>query len=1474
MGIADFDGDGKGDVVWRHKSSQSFAVWYMDGVAIKSSRTFSGIGDAWDIRGTGDFNGDGKAEILWRNTTDNRVSMGTVTATEYGFTDMTYKGAKVFVTQDFTVEAIADFGGDGRSDILWRNKAGNIAVWEMNGAAIANPNMVKDPKTGADIAISVDEWGIVGAEYLGNDNRADILWRNKWDGKWAVWQMNRAVLETGGFLKEVATWQDLSKTPAGMAGRPAAIDEAGNTTATAFNVGVLTTQASFQGAVDAWDRADVYRFDVSGTQMLSVKLDGEMRSTNQDVNLALLGSNGAMLKESKNVGAQVDLIQASLEAGTYYVQVSPAGATDFNSYRLSLGVVPLTASLGFSTAIDDTGISQTDGITKNNRPMVEGTGPAGSVLRLYGQALGGSTVQPEVLLGSVTVGSNGIWKIQSPELADGDYVLSAKMVLAEGKEQKISQDWAVKIDTLRPKLTIDGIYDGVAYEKTENFTGTVSDADTGVTVKLNSTNLAIVNGQIGDTVTLTGKALEEQMLTFTAIDRAGNSQELNYQAMLLELDSLMEDDFILPNAPIELDDRTVPPNTGGTYVPTDTSGGQIYIGQGGAWGYSGSGGGTGGSAGWQPSNVGTGTPGSDPLIPVSDPALNQMLAYLPALRTILTTARDVLSKHSKTAPKKEALRQELEMLMEVGKLVEQGNLYSAMTPMLHGAFSNVGGMTRRAAILKGWDLAKNLAKETLRTKVQIAHANLFGVSLSVMKEKGAVDETQLRTVTESLVKTYAKLNPTSFSTYSTESAGGWSGHNFLDSIWRMGAQALGARQYAPLDKGETKVIQFAITDMRAYLAGQVNSLDALQMSDRMIQAATRVNQLNRDGYDAFNYVDGAFKVPSSIRSADFLDQIMNLNFSVMRLNPTVASNNLPTKLVPAEWLETIVKGKKEEMWTAAHIQSAAAGLGEWFDGFSVRKNPGGEYSRMRYNEMRPALDYVDRLVQSVGLVDDAAFVAEVRGAGFLSQMLNLGGSYAALNPTQAESPTAGFLHTMWTTPNQNSNWNLAAKQITQYIKPVSDSKKTLADAKWRLSSLKAADTDVLSANRNSPAGLAEIVDSARYGQEFSSKLAYGGGSKAPGKDDKLAVITIEKFVELVEAVEKVYKNDSKQQILTRIRNLYYSSPDFQALLPTAPFLERDPIVPIKYNMRTVRQESEEGTRSAIDNLLYPGVEKAVFQYLSARANENSEIDANIPKGDNPSPYIELANGDKIDVGHLLLTVDALQNPTSPIFNAIGIAAIEPASWIADLSIGDIWASYYKTTGKSINDKAPKPRQGLTIPDELDFYFEASASKQDLLGDIDGFGLNLVFRNELSLSSALRRYYINNVQDQYPGVSSRWFSFLQYHGGNAFDGTDTKIDFGDYQPKVGGLKFKFFRREVIIDQIVARMTIFDNAFYTKELKPESGSEFIENIKNLQNPLRYDSRFSREMAAKFVDYVISQTKRESPQVFEVIEEDFII
>ncbi|NJM48882.1 MAG: hypothetical protein HC860_24185 [Alkalinema sp. RU_4_3] len=515
------------------------------------------------------------------------------------------------------------------------------------------------------------------------------------------------------------------------------------------------------------------------------------------MNLQVVKWDNTVLGRSENLRSQVEeLIFSGVAGETYYVKVVQAGTKDFNQYRLGLEKVPMaTLSLTLET---DTGSSNSDGITQNKRPMVEGTGPVGSVLKLYSQAIAaGTTTAPEVLLGSVTVDSTGKWKIQSPELADGRYALSAKMVLANGSEQRISGVREVAIDTLRPNLTIDGLYDGVAIElegsnKTaaKTFSGRMSDADTGVAVKFAQKgkaeqSLSVANEIIGGTVALAGDSFVEETLTFSAIDRAGNSQELSYRAMLIKLDDLTDESVLLPDAPTGLDDRTVP-NTGGNSVPRDVSGGQIYIGQGGAWGFSGSGGGAGGSSSWQPPSGGLGNAGGDPLLPVSDPALNESLNYLNTLRTILTTARDVLSKHSKTAAKKEALRQDLEMLMEVGRFVETGNLYSAMQPMLHGVMSYAGGLTRRNAILKGWDLAKKLASGTVLTKVQIAHTNLYGVSLVAMgRNNVTVDVGQLRTVTENLVKSYARVKPATHFALDDYSSS-YRGANFLDAVWRMG----------------------------------------------------------------------------------------------------------------------------------------------------------------------------------------------------------------------------------------------------------------------------------------------------------------------------------------------------------------------------------------------------------------------------------------------------------------------------------------------------------------------------------------------------------------------------------------------------------------------------------------------------------------------------------------------------------------
>ena len=69
VGVGDFNGDGKPDILWRNTSTGADVVWYMNGATMTSYAALSAVTDqTWTIVGVGDLNGDGKPDILWRNT--------------------------------------------------------------------------------------------------------------------------------------------------------------------------------------------------------------------------------------------------------------------------------------------------------------------------------------------------------------------------------------------------------------------------------------------------------------------------------------------------------------------------------------------------------------------------------------------------------------------------------------------------------------------------------------------------------------------------------------------------------------------------------------------------------------------------------------------------------------------------------------------------------------------------------------------------------------------------------------------------------------------------------------------------------------------------------------------------------------------------------------------------------------------------------------------------------------------------------------------------------------------------------------------------------------------------------------------------------------------------------------------------------------------------------------------------------------
>jgi hypothetical protein len=196
VGVADFDKDGKRDLLLRNSSTGEMQIWYMNGQnKIGEAPLISGTatipstpGSSWVIEGGGDFNNDQSVDIVWRE-------LGSLGATGVWFMNNNqFLGAQfinqtnnpstpVYTASNWRIDGIADFTGDGKADLLWRDYiSGTQYVWVMNGT-----NYVSQFQAPGVIDSS---WKISGVADFNGDGVQDIFWRQDSTGNNAYWQMN------------------------------------------------------------------------------------------------------------------------------------------------------------------------------------------------------------------------------------------------------------------------------------------------------------------------------------------------------------------------------------------------------------------------------------------------------------------------------------------------------------------------------------------------------------------------------------------------------------------------------------------------------------------------------------------------------------------------------------------------------------------------------------------------------------------------------------------------------------------------------------------------------------------------------------------------------------------------------------------------------------------------------------------------------------------------------------------------------------------------------------------------------------------------------------------------------------------------------------------------------------------------------------------------------------------------------------
>jgi hypothetical protein len=152
VGVADFNGDGKSDLVFQSQTTNQIAIWYMNGPNYQGGVLLPYTPPAgWRVVGTGDVNGDGFPDLVFQNQSTGQVAI-------WFMNRSTYVGGSVLSTvpaAGWKVVGVGDYNRDGYADLLFQNQTTNhAAIWFLKGATfIGGDSIPLVPPTG---------WQIVG----------------------------------------------------------------------------------------------------------------------------------------------------------------------------------------------------------------------------------------------------------------------------------------------------------------------------------------------------------------------------------------------------------------------------------------------------------------------------------------------------------------------------------------------------------------------------------------------------------------------------------------------------------------------------------------------------------------------------------------------------------------------------------------------------------------------------------------------------------------------------------------------------------------------------------------------------------------------------------------------------------------------------------------------------------------------------------------------------------------------------------------------------------------------------------------------------------------------------------------------------------------------------------------------------------------------------------------------------------------
>lgn len=793
-----------------------------------------------------------------------------------------------------------------------------------------------------------------------------------------------------------------------------------------------------------------------------------------------------------------------------------------------------------------------------------------------------------------------------------------------------------------------------------------------------------------------------------------------------------------------------------------------------------------------------------------------------ALSVGLTVARavDLISTGAATLTKRSALNNRVSILEAIARRIEalmqadgdfrndQG-LISWMRPAMEGLFVDAYAPEgTKAGFYQGFEnwagawLAQELVKDTRAVRTQVFQASLLAVVAEVLNNQ-PMTTMQQQAVIDSVLelgKTYAWLNQNArFSSLPQ-----MQDVEFLDQLWQLQLPNQFGRFSYPSEAA--MVLQRAVDSLDRLLADVHDPARAIQFLNNLLLAATNVPALKDE-----------------VKDPQFIQKLLEF----AKLNPNL-NTSIPTEGMTDAFLDILWKND------TARMKLAERDLSEFFE---VLHTPA---------ESTKGLEFGRKLLKLSTYIQEPTLELYKQNSQFLTELIKLGSAYTSLNPV---APTSNqsldfFLDTAY----RLNDLQTSAQQLGNFLKVVTNPDAVLYTNSEQLKKLKVITDEGLQDAKTSNEFIQKLM---RSSFSVESSVLYSRAEKFRVRDyqgiknqtNPLALVTVDEFIAAVEKVEAAWSNETTEDIITRIRRLYYPGSHgwnflkgmtqkeaFDKLLPDAP----------NYYYPTVF-DYDDPAGDPIERVVDRSVlrDDEAYAILTAKADENGIRD-------NPSPYIFVpGRNEMIDIGHVLLTLDALLHPRSESpYVDYGVPTIDPASWVADVGIGAVWMQgeggyegYYPKRLENI-------RLDLSEEQKLDEFYKASAPEADILGDVDGFGLfdrfNTDSRRNKPLSVHLKEYYRRIGDDVGFSYEKRWNTFAN-----------------SYQ----------------IKQIRDKSGLYDGTFDIDELTEETKTMWVNRIDNFNNLFgdggvratlglhkNWEWSYTRAMFNRFLAYTQDQLNKE--------------